>query len=110
MNIRFEYLYRDAGNFKSWGELVFFNPHNINVNLVKVLAENVLIDQAYFVASKADIPDLHFKEYNVQLDHGWHELHIFVPTEKRPMTHTDEISKNSLNRFVVQLQNKNKLF
>ena len=46
MNVRFEYLYRDAGNFKNWGELVFSNPHNINVDRVKSIAANVLIDQA----------------------------------------------------------------
>ncbi|MFI3199814.1 MAG: hypothetical protein QX196_15995 [Methylococcaceae bacterium] len=100
MNIRFEYLYRDTGNFKSWGELVFSNPHNINVNLVKALAENVLIDQAYFVASKANVPDLHFKEYNYQLDHGWHELHIFVPTEEAP---NDPCGRN-IEEFIESLQ------
>lgn len=25
MNIRFEYLYRDHGNLKNWGEIVFSN-------------------------------------------------------------------------------------
>ena len=99
MNIRFEYLYRDAGNFKSWGELVFSNPHNINVNLVKSMAENILIDRAYFVASKAHIPDLHFKEYNEQLDHGWHELHTFVPTEEAP---NDPLGRNIEELVTIQ--------
>jgi hypothetical protein len=60
MNVRFEYLYSDAGNFKSWGELVFPNPHNINVDRVKSIAVNALIDQACFVANKADVPESHF--------------------------------------------------
>jgi hypothetical protein len=100
MNVRFEYLYRDAGNFKNWGELVFSNPHNINVNLVKSMAENVLIDQAYFVASKADVPDLHFKEYNDQLDHGWHEFHAVIQTEEAT---NDPLGRN-IEEFIESLQ------
>ncbi len=100
MNIRFEYLYRDAGNFKSWGELVFSNPHNINVNLVKALAENVLIDQAYFVASKANVPDLHFNEYNDQLDHNWHEFHTVAQTEE---VTNDSLGRN-IEEFIESLQ------
>jgi len=100
MNVRFEYLYRDAGNFKNWGELVFSNPHNINVEMLKSIAANVLIDQAYFVANKADVPDLHFKEYNEQLDHGWHEVHSFVSTEEAP---NDPCGRN-IEEFIESLR------
>jgi hypothetical protein len=81
MNVRFEYLYRDAGNYKNWGELVFSNPHKIDIDVMTLLIENALIEKSYFVASKAGIPDLHFEKYNEQLDHGWHEFHAFVATE-----------------------------
>lgn len=84
MNVRFEYLYRDAGNFKNWGEVVFSNPQNINADLVIAMTEKVLIDQAYFVASMASVPDLYFVEYDTDLDHGWHELHAFQFTDEAP--------------------------
>jgi hypothetical protein len=42
MSVRFEYLYRDAGNFKNWGEVVFFNPLNINAVLAMAMAEKVV--------------------------------------------------------------------
>jgi len=100
VNVRFEYLYRDAGNFKNWGELVFSNPHNINVDRVKSIAANVLIDQAYFVANKANVPDLHFKEYNDQLDHGWHEVHAFAPTEEAP----NDPHKRNIEEFIESLR------
>ncbi|MGZ8190001.1 MAG: hypothetical protein ACXWTS_02080 [Methylococcaceae bacterium] len=70
MNVRFEYLYRDAGNFKNWGEIIFANPNNIEIDFITKKAEDALIERLYFVASKADIPDLHFEQYNRQLDHG----------------------------------------
>lgn len=100
MNIRFEYLYRDAGNFKNWGELVFSNPHNINVDIVTSTAENQLIEKSYFVASKASVPDLYFKEFNEQLDHGWHELHRFVISEETP---NDPLGRN-IEEFIKSLE------
>lgn len=100
MNVRFEYLYRDAGNFKNWGELVFSNPHNINVDTVKSIAANVLIDHSYFVASMADVPDLHFKEYNEQLDHGWHEVHTFKPTKEAP----NDLHGRNIEEFIESLR------
>ncbi|MGZ8226684.1 MAG: hypothetical protein ACXW0Q_15025 [Methylovulum sp.] len=64
--------------------MVFSNPHNIKADIVTLMAENVLIEKAYFVANKADVPDLHFEKYNEQLDHSWHEVHAFIPTEEAP--------------------------
>ena len=29
--VKFNYLYRDAGNYKSWGELIFSNPDGLNL-------------------------------------------------------------------------------
>lgn len=59
MNVRFEYLYRDAGNFKNWGEVIFSNPLNFNIKFIALMAEKILIEQPYFVAINAGIPDLH---------------------------------------------------
>jgi hypothetical protein len=100
MNVRFEYLYRDAGNFKNWGELVFSNPHNIEVDVVASMAENAFIEKTYFIASKVHIPDLHFEKYNKQLDHGWHEFHTFVATEE---TANDLLGRN-IEEFIESLR------
>ena len=100
MNVRFEYLYRDAGNFKNWGEVVFSNPRNINVDLVAAMAEKVLIDHAYFVASKAGVPDLHFTEHDEDLDHGWHEAHGFQPTDDS----ANDAQGRDIETFIASLQ------
>ncbi len=100
MNVRFEYLYRDAGNFKNWGEVVFSNPRNINVDLVAAMAEKVLIDHAYFVASKADVPDLHFAKHDEELDHGWHEVHAFQFTDDAP----NDVQGRDIEGFIESLQ------
>lgn len=85
MSVRFEYLYRDAGNFKNWGEVVFANSRNICADRVAAMAEKALrIDSLYFVASEVNVPDLHFEELSGALDHDWHEVHTFQVTDDAP--------------------------
>ncbi len=100
MNIRLEYLYRDAGNFKNWGEVVFSNPLNINTELITLMAEKVLIEQPYFVAINAGVPDLHFKDYNEQIDHNWHEIYAFQSTDDAP---NDSQGRN-IEEFIESLR------
>lgn len=84
MNIRLEYQYRDAGNFKNWGEIIFSNPRNVAPEAVTRLAEEVLIDKEFFVASGAQVPDLHFPDWDPDLDHDWHQLMSFRSTDEAP--------------------------
>lgn len=100
MNVRFEYLYRDAGNFKRWGEVVFSNPHEVPADVVASMAEKVLIDHAFFVAAKAGVSDLHFAEYNEELDHGWHEVHAFQPTDEPP----NDVRQRDIEEFIESLR------
>jgi hypothetical protein len=100
MNIKFEYLYRDAGNYKNWGEVFFFNPNNLTVELITSMAEKALIDKSFFVADSMSIPDLHFEEYNPQLDHDWHEFHAFTSTEEAP----NDLLNRNIEDFIKSLQ------
>ena len=81
MNVCFRYLYRDAGNYKQWGEIVFSNPRQISIDEVTLMAKKVLIDGEFFVADKANVPDLHFDVEDEELDHNWHEVYSFVDTD-----------------------------
>ncbi len=83
-NIRLEYLYRDAGNYKNWGEVVFSNPNRIPVCVAEKLVTETLLEGQYFLADSSELPDLHFPELNVELDHAWHEFHAFTATEEAP--------------------------
>jgi hypothetical protein len=100
MNMRFEYLYRDSGNFKNWGEIIFSNPNKMSIDELVPMAGKVLIDQSYFYATKAKVPDLHFEEYNEQLDHGWHEFHAFQVTDDIP----NDPYKRSVDEFIESLR------
>ena len=85
MNIRMEYLDRDAGNYKSWGAVVVANaPNPLTPDEVEAGARAVLIDGGWFVASAAGLPDLRCDEWDDEHDHDWHELHGFSEMDELP--------------------------
>lgn len=73
MNIAFEYLYRDAANYKNWNTVVFCNRDAVGPDVLDESVRRVLIDHACFVAEEADVPTMYFARHDEELDHGWHE-------------------------------------
>lgn len=100
MNICLEYQYRDAGNFKNWGEIVFSNPRSLAPEVVTQMAEEVLIDREFFVASSARVPDLHFPDWNPDLDHDWHKMVTFRSTDEAP----NDPEQRTIEDFVASLR------
>lgn len=74
MQIQFNYLYRDAGNFKQFGSVVFDNYQCIPIEEIENQLRATLIDGQYFVAAKVGVPDLWISAYDAEMDHGWHEF------------------------------------
>lgn len=105
MNICFQYLYRDAGNFKNWGEVIFSNRKNHGAHQLEKQARNVLIDSEFFVADKADIPSLQFQDHIEHLDHDWHEFHSFRLSTDKP---NDPCSRDIVT-FIEYLRDASKL-
>lgn len=75
MNLHFEYLYRDGGNFKNWGYVIFSNKQNIPIVIVSEKIIELLDEGLYFKVDDLNIPDLHFNEFNQSIDHTWHEFY-----------------------------------
>jgi hypothetical protein len=74
MNIRFNYLYRDGGNYKQYGSVVFSNPHHRALREVEQSIRSALIDGEFFNASRWQLPDLREQEWDDEMDHDWHEF------------------------------------
>lgn len=100
MNIRFIYLYRDAGNFKNWGEVTFENPRAAEPQRITETADSFLFAQYFFNASKAGVPDLHFADHDYELDHEWHELYSFEATDDPP----NDPQGRDIDRFLESLK------
>ena len=100
MNLRFDYLYRDAGNYKNWGDLVFLNKANCDACCLEQQAKKFLIDGEFFVAEKVGVPDLKFQIHIDTLDHEWHEFHSFSPTTEK----SNDLCARDIIEFIESLK------
>lgn len=100
-NIKFSYLYRDAGNYKIFCEVIFNNPENLSIERIENEIKSNLIDRVYFVPASLEIPILAFDDYDEELDHSWNELEIVEITNEKA---TD---KRNILDFINQLKQLN---
>jgi hypothetical protein len=99
MNIRFDYLYRDAGNYKSWGAVVFANPTGLSPDRIESLMRARFFDGEYFVAKDVNLPSLFSNIFDPDLDHSWHEFSNTEETEELP----NDIEGRTIEKFVFDL-------
>lgn len=90
MNIEFRYMYRDCGNWKNQGSVIFGNRHeqsrvDVEQQIMQMIQGDRLID-----AETLKLPVLYFREfsYDPQLDHSMHEF-IGVSETNRPVDDLD---------------------
>ena len=85
MNFKLEYLYRDGGNYKNWGEAILSNPLQRSLEEVDALIKAMLIDSEFFYAEDWGLPDLHFTEYpwDGEIDHDWHQFYGLTEVDGR---------------------------
>ena len=78
MNTRFHYLYRDASNYKQWGEVVFTGwAPALEPRLVAALD-----GQEFFIADQVRLPELFFTGGPSNSDdHCFHEFDSFETTD-----------------------------
>lgn len=83
MNIKFNYLYRDAGNYKINGSIIFPNPENLSVIELEKEIRSCLIDSEFFDPHDFYIPKLELSDfpYDSELDHSWHEFDSIEETD-----------------------------
>jgi hypothetical protein len=88
----FEYLYRDAGNFKAWGELLLDGELS---EADEAFLRSKFEGGEFFIAEQLGIPPLYEAVWSAslagpseELDHVWHEFHAIRPaSEEEVKTH-----------------------
>ena len=90
MNLGITYLYRDAGNFKSFGSVIVANLEALTAMEVEMQLRESLMDRTYFIAESVSLPALCFSPRIEKLDHSWHELESVKEMTSAP---TDEICR-----------------
>ena len=77
MNTQLEYLYRDAGNYKWFGEVVIVGTLELGD------IEPYLYEHQFFIPSEVGLPDLQSEELTED-DHIWHEIVDIKETALEP--------------------------
>ncbi len=62
MNVKFNYLYRDAGNYKSWGSTVFKNPDELTTSEIGDRLHKAFFQNVLFIAAQIGVPDVFLYE------------------------------------------------
>ena len=89
MNIRMTYLYRDAGNYKYWQDVVLSNKQNLTVDQLTSEIKKRLHSGEFFDTGLAPLPFEYSEIYDRELDHSWLEFHSFTETSDQPQVAQD---------------------
>ena len=88
-NIKFNYLYRDGGNYKQFGYMIFGNENNIHIEEIENQIRLKLIDGDFFDPKMWRVKTLYKYPYNPELDHSWHEFEDIEITSESPTSKVD---------------------
>lgn len=101
MNIKLIYMYRDAGNYKQFGEIIFGNSELLSVCEIKDAAKIAAFDELWFNPKKINVHPLHAYVYDNDLDHDLHEILDF---EETTLNINDQLNR-SISNFLYDLKN-----
>jgi len=99
-NIQFNYKYRDAGNYKVFGYVVFSNPNEYSLEFIESKLRASLIDSEFFDPKDWELPRLKFDDWVPDLDHTWNEYESVEYTSEPP---TQEKSITKFLEFVSKV-------
>jgi len=97
-NIQFNYLYRDSGNYKKYGFVIFTNPDNLALAEIERLIRTKLIWGEWFYANEWLLPELFLEFVDFRIDPTWHEF--------ESVENTDEPANQvlSIREFIKELK------
>jgi hypothetical protein len=101
-SIKFVYLYRDASNYKQWGDVTFANLDGLDLDgLNRRLLRAMMIDST-FVADQIRVPDIFlFDSFPInQDDHCLHEFDSLEIVGERP----NDRYRRSISEFVREVE------
>ncbi len=99
-NIKFIYLYRDGGNYKSRAEVVFSNPADLTPSAAMLELERAMTD-GLFIAHQIRLPEvLPYLNGNLTPDdHCFHELDSIDLTSDLP----NDRFRRSIGEFLAEV-------
>ncbi|AFM11185.1 hypothetical protein [Turneriella parva] len=89
MNVKFTYLYRDAGNYKTWYDVVFPNRTGKTAEQLTEEIKKHLISGQYFDKALAPLPIEPEHDFDEELDYTWLEFHSLRETPESSTSSQD---------------------
>jgi hypothetical protein len=103
-NVELTYLYRDGGNYKKWGRVVFEDPDRLNIDSVERDLRHAFGVDGLFIAGQIRVPEVFFcarDEFSSD-DHCYHELDGVRWTENK----ADDAHHRSIGEFIAEANQK----
>lgn len=97
--IRFNYLYRDSGNWKKFGSKLFSNPEQLTIEEVEQQIRQNMIDREYFYPEQVGIKKFKFHRYLD--DYSWYEFESVEMVEYIDMPQKE---LKSISNFLLLLE------
>jgi hypothetical protein len=100
-NIEFSYLYRDGGNYKKFGRVVFANPDQIAHGVIEKALAEAFLEDGLFVADQVRMPEVFlFADGELSFDdHCYHEFNAARATE----TESTDPHLRTISEFVAEV-------
>ena len=73
-NIKFNYLYRDGGNYKKFHSVIFENDQSISIEELESLIKSKLIYGGWFYADQWKMPEIFLDTFDFKIDPTRHEF------------------------------------
>jgi len=102
-NLSFQYLYRDASNYKLHGETIFTNQTGLSLEEIEKRIRACLRDGEFFIARQVHIEERFFDVLDEQDDHPWHEF-AQVALTNEPIWDPDGIPERDITDFLAELE------
>jgi len=100
-NVEFSYLYRDGGNYKKFGRIVFSNSEQIECDAIQKALTAEFLEEGLFIADQIRVPEV-FLFANGQLsfdDHCYHEFDAVRATDEQP----SDLHRRTISEFVAEV-------
>jgi hypothetical protein len=101
-NIKFTYLYRDAGNYKKWSEVVFANPEKLALETTAKALRGAFLQDGLFIAHQVRLPEAFFYTEGdaTSDDHCFHEFDSVKASLEAP----NDLYSRSITLFISEVK------
>jgi hypothetical protein len=100
-NVEFRYLYRDGGNYKKRGSVIFSNREGLDIDLAAERLRLGFLPDGLFIAKQVRVPEvfLYKRGKFTDDDHCYHEFDELTSTKKA----VNDQQARSIQKFVDEV-------